>query len=52
MENNICILISFLEWKKKQRKETRGGKIMYDVKYHYKWLSGEEMFDHWESLRK
>lgn len=43
----LCTVISFLDWKEQQHKSIRGGKVMYDVKGHYKYLYEHELFEYW-----
>lgn len=43
----LCTVTSFLDWKEQQHKIIRGGKVMYDVKGHYKYLYEHELFEYW-----
>ena len=43
----LCTVVSFLNWKEHQNKSIRGGKVMYDVKGHYKYLYEHELFEYW-----
>jgi len=47
--NSLEICASFFEFEKTIKKEQRGGKIMYDVKGQYKWLTLTELFDYWKN---
>lgn len=42
-----CI-VNYLEWRGKQKKENRGGTVMYDIKGHHMWLTEDEVFEHWK----
>lgn len=42
-----CTVVSFLDWKEYQHKSIRDGKVMYDVKGHYKYLHEHELFEYW-----
>ena len=37
----------FIEWRNKLHKEIRGGKLMFDVPKHYKWLDENELFTYY-----
>ena len=43
----LCTVVSFMDWKEQQHKSIRGGKVMYDVKGHYKYLYEHELFEYW-----
>lgn len=47
--NNVLVAVaeSFIEWRDKLRKEMRGGKLMFDVPKHYKWLDENELFNYY-----
>lgn len=37
----------FIAWRDKLHKEVSGGKLMFDVPKHYKWLDEDELFTYW-----
>lgn len=41
---------TFMQWRDKLHKEMRGGKLMFDVPTHYKWLDESELFTYWETV--
>jgi hypothetical protein len=48
----LCVIskntiISFLEWKDNQCTTIRGGKLMYDVKGYYKYLTESELLNYY-----
>ena len=47
--NNVLVAVSesFIEWRDKLHKEIRGGKLMFDVSKHYKWLDENELFTYY-----
>lgn len=47
--NNMLVAVveSFIGWRDKLHKEMRGGKLMFDVPKHYKWLDESELFTYW-----
>lgn len=44
--------LSFLGWRDLQKKENRGGEVMYDIKGHHKWLTEGELFGYWKTRIK
>ena len=50
--NNVLVAVaeSFIEWKDKLHKEMRGGKLMFDVPKHYKWLDESELFTYYMDI--
>lgn len=43
----VAVAESFIRWRNKLHKEMRGGKLMFDVPKHYKWLDESELFTYW-----
>ena len=40
----------FIDWRDKLHSETRGGKVMFDVPKHYKWLDESELFTYYMDI--
>lgn len=41
------LLNDYILWLNALHKDVRGGELMYDVRGHYKWLSGDELFTYY-----
>lgn len=50
--NNMLVTVteSFIGWRDKLHKEMHGGKLMFDVPKHYKWLDESELFTYWMNV--
>ena len=40
----------FIDWRDKLHSEIRGGKLMFDVPKHYKWLDENELFTYYMDI--
>lgn len=40
----------FIDWRDKLHSEMRGGKLMFDVPKHYKWLDESELFTYYMDI--
>lgn len=44
---SVAVAESFIEWRDKLHKEMRGGKLMFDVPKHHKWLDESELLTYY-----
>lgn len=40
----VAVAEEYIAWRDKLHKEMRGGKMMFDVPKHHKWLDEDELF--------
>jgi len=45
-----AIADEFIAWRDKLYKEVRGGKLIFDVPKHYKWLDEDELFTYYMDI--